>query len=78
MLWRTHPEQAEKFLEQSQREVLHRYHYYEQLASIEWNKDGDIEPPHRKLKASIEETASKKTTAIKTKTTAIKTTEQTS
>ena len=56
MLWRTHPEQAEKFLEQSQTEVLHRYHYYEQLASLEWNKDGDLEPPHQKLKAAIEKT----------------------
>ena len=51
MLWRTHPEAAEKFLEQSQQEVLHRYHYYEQLASLPWNEDGDLEPPHRKLKA---------------------------
>ncbi|NNL06167.1 MAG: 4Fe-4S dicluster domain-containing protein, partial [Gammaproteobacteria bacterium] len=51
MLWRTHPEAAEKFLEQSQQEVLHRYHYYEQLASLPWNEDGDMEPPHRKLKA---------------------------
>ncbi len=51
MLWRTHPEDAERFLEQSQREVLHRYHYYEQLAGIPWDEDGDLEPPHRKLKA---------------------------
>jgi len=51
MLWRTHPEDAEKFLEQSQTEVLHRYHYYEQLASLEWERAGDLEPPHRKLKA---------------------------
>jgi pyruvate-ferredoxin/flavodoxin oxidoreductase len=51
MLWRTHPQQAEQFLEQSQKEVLHRYHYYEQLASLEWDETGDIEPPHRKLKA---------------------------
>jgi pyruvate-ferredoxin/flavodoxin oxidoreductase len=51
MLWRTHPEDAEKFLAQSQREVLHRYHYYQQLASLEWQQAGDLEPPHRKLKA---------------------------
>ena len=51
MLWRTHPQEAEKFLEQSQQEVLHRYHYYEQLASLEWDENGDLEPPHRKLKA---------------------------
>jgi len=52
MLWRTHPEDAEKFLAQSQQEVLHRYHYYEQLASLEWPEEGDLEPPHRKLKAA--------------------------
>ena len=52
MLWRTHPEEAERFLEQSQQEVRHRYHYYEQLASLEWDKNGDLEPPHRKLKAA--------------------------
>ena len=52
MLWRTHPEDAERFLAQSQQEVLHRYHYYEQLASLEWPEEGDLEPPHRKLKAA--------------------------
>jgi pyruvate-ferredoxin/flavodoxin oxidoreductase len=52
MLWRTHPQQAEKFLEQSQQEVLRRYHYYEQLASLEWNEKGDVEPPHRKPTAA--------------------------
>ncbi len=56
MLWRTHPEQAEKFLAQSQQEVLHRYHYYEQLASLPWDEKGDVEPPHRKLKAAVEKT----------------------
>ena len=49
MLWRTHPQEAEKFLEQSQQEALHRYHYYEQLASLEWDEKGDLRPPHRKL-----------------------------
>ncbi|MCW8851299.1 MAG: 2-oxoacid:acceptor oxidoreductase family protein, partial [Gammaproteobacteria bacterium] len=52
MLRRTHPEDAERFLAQSQQEVLHRYHYYEQLASLEWPEQGDLEPPHRKLKAA--------------------------
>jgi len=51
MLWRTHPEQAEEFLAQSQREVNQRYRYYEQLASLQWNAEGDVEPPHRKLTA---------------------------
>jgi len=56
MLWRTHPEEAEKFLAQSQQEVLHRYHYYEQLASLPWNEEGDVVPPHRKLKAAADKT----------------------
>ncbi|MDH5600019.1 MAG: pyruvate:ferredoxin (flavodoxin) oxidoreductase [Gammaproteobacteria bacterium] len=60
MLWRTHPEEAEKFLKQSQEEVNHRYHYYEQLASLEWDKNGDIEPPHRKLKATTIDDKTKK------------------
>ena len=58
MLWRTHPEQAEKFLKQSQQEVHHRYHYYEQLASLEWDENGDSEPPHRKLKAAPDKRSS--------------------
>ena len=56
MLWRTHPQEAEKFLEQSQQEVLHRYHYYEQLASLEWDEKGDVRPPHRKLTATTAHT----------------------
>lgn len=56
MLWRTHPEEAEKFLAQSQQEVQQRYHYYEQLASLPWDEKGDLEPPHRKLKAAVEKT----------------------
>ena len=52
MLWRTHPEEAEKLLKKSQQDVLHRYHYYEQLASIPWDEDGDLGPPHRKIKSA--------------------------
>ena len=37
MLWHTHPEQAEQFLAQAQKDVTHRYHYYQQLASLDWN-----------------------------------------
>ena len=66
MLWRTHPQQAEKFLEQSQQEVLHRYHYYEQLASLEWDENGDVEPPHRKLKAEVSKPEAATTDAPKT------------
>jgi pyruvate-ferredoxin/flavodoxin oxidoreductase len=34
MLWRSHPEEAEKLLEQEQQAVLERYHHLEQLASL--------------------------------------------
>ena len=37
MLWNTHPQDAERYLEQAQNEVNHRYHHYEQLASLEWD-----------------------------------------
>ena len=68
MLWRTHPKQAEQFLEQSQQEVLHRYHYYEQLASLEWPEEGDLEPPHRKLKATEKSEVASTTSSAKEQT----------
>jgi len=37
MLWQTHPEAAERFLEQAQQDVKNRYHYYRQLSELEWN-----------------------------------------
>ena len=40
MLWQTHPEAAEAFLEQAQREVRERYHYYRQLAELDWSEPG--------------------------------------
>ena len=45
MLWRTHPEQAEIFLEQSQQEVKERYRLYEQIAGLEWGESEDAEQP---------------------------------
>jgi len=42
MLWHTHPEDAERFLEQAQQEVNHRYHYYKQLAELDWNDTVNI------------------------------------
>jgi len=53
MLWRTHPERAEKLLEQSQQDVLHRYHFYEQLAGLPWDETNSTQPPHRKLASAI-------------------------
>ena len=52
MLWRTHPDVAEKLLEQSQQDVLHRYHFYEQLAGLSWDS---TQPPHRKLATAIKQ-----------------------
>ncbi|GAA5317264.1 MAG: pyruvate:ferredoxin (flavodoxin) oxidoreductase [Candidatus Pelagadaptatus aseana] len=36
MLWHSHPEAAEQFLAQAEKEVAHRYHYYQQLAELDW------------------------------------------
>lgn len=41
MLWKTHPEQAEKSLALAQKEVTHRYHYYKQLSELDWSESGD-------------------------------------
>jgi pyruvate-ferredoxin/flavodoxin oxidoreductase len=37
MLWQTHPEAAEAFLAQAQREVRERYRHYKQLAELDWS-----------------------------------------
>jgi len=42
MLWRSHPEDAERFLAESQEEVKHRYHHYKQLADLPWEAE-DVE-----------------------------------
>ena len=38
MLWRQHPDQAEHFLHESQFEARSRFHQYEQLAAMHYNK----------------------------------------
>jgi len=38
MLARANPEAAEAFLAQAQRDVSERYHRYEQLAGLSWEK----------------------------------------
>ncbi|MES0326884.1 MAG: pyruvate:ferredoxin (flavodoxin) oxidoreductase, partial [Gammaproteobacteria bacterium] len=53
MLWRTHPDVAEKLLEQSQQDVLHRYHYYEQLANLAWDDSDATQSPRRKFATEI-------------------------
>jgi pyruvate-ferredoxin/flavodoxin oxidoreductase len=42
MLWHTHPETAEEFLTQAQREVNHRFNYYQQLAGLDWSDDTSV------------------------------------
>lgn len=49
MLWHTHPQDAEKFLEQAQREVTHRYHYYKQLSELAWDDTVSVAATRAKL-----------------------------
>jgi pyruvate-ferredoxin/flavodoxin oxidoreductase len=49
MLWHTHPEDAERFLAQAQQEVNHRYHYYQQLAGLDWNDTVSVAATKAKL-----------------------------
>ena len=51
MLWQTHPEAAERFLAQAQQDVKNRYHYYKQLAELEWNETTDISEVKVQIKA---------------------------
>jgi len=49
MLWHTHPDDAERFLQQAQKEVTHRYHYYQQLAGLDWNDTVSVAATKAKL-----------------------------
>jgi len=49
MLWHTHPENAEVYLQQAQREVSHRYHYYKQLSELDWNDSVSVAATKAKL-----------------------------
>ncbi len=42
MLWHSHPEDAERFLQQAQQEVNHRYNFYKQLSEIDWDENTTI------------------------------------
>ena len=55
MLWHTHPEDAERFLEQAQKEINHRYHYYKQLAELDWNEKTKVTAAKAKIKNTITE-----------------------
>ncbi len=57
MLWQTHPEAAERFLEQAQQDVKNRYRYYKQLSELEWNENTSVSAVKAQLKIdSIKET----------------------
>jgi len=57
MLWRSHPEDAERFLAESQQEVSDRFHHYQQLATLEW--DGGEPPPAPEQKTAPDKAAGK-------------------
>ncbi|MDX1693051.1 MAG: pyruvate:ferredoxin (flavodoxin) oxidoreductase [Ketobacteraceae bacterium] len=41
MLWNTDPERAEALLTEARKEVRERYERYQQLASLDWDEEGD-------------------------------------
>jgi len=51
MLWQTHPEAAERFLEQAQQDVKNRYNYYKQLSELEWNEATSVSAVKAQLKS---------------------------
>lgn len=55
MLWHTHPDDAERFLDQAQKEINHRYHYYKQLAELDWNDKSKVTAAKAKIKNTITE-----------------------
>ena len=56
MLWHTHPQNAEKFLQQAQQEVDHRYHYYQQLSELDWDDQTTLKSARSRLGEAKETT----------------------
>jgi len=52
MLWQTHPEDAERFLAQAQQEVKQRYHYYQQLAELDWSDNTSVSAVKAQMKTA--------------------------
>jgi pyruvate-ferredoxin/flavodoxin oxidoreductase len=50
MLWQSHPQAAEHFLEQSQTDARERYRHYEQLAALPWREPQQLDSENRKEK----------------------------
>ena len=41
-LWDSHPEEAEQLIEQAEKEVQHRFRFYEQLAALDWDEGTNV------------------------------------
>ena len=57
MLWHSHPEEAEQFLQQAQEEVLHRYSYYRQLAELDWDDETSVAATKAKMNTAKQDKA---------------------
>ena len=55
MLWHTHPQEAERYLQESQQEVRRRYHYYKQLSELDWSDDLSVATARGRLNANKDE-----------------------
>ena len=51
MLWHTHPEVAEKLVAEEQKNVNHRYHFYQQLSQLDWNDSEQVAQAKAKVRA---------------------------
>jgi len=54
MLWQIHPQDAERFLQQAQQEVKHRYRYYKQLSELDWDDHTSVAAVKAQLKTEKE------------------------
>jgi pyruvate-ferredoxin/flavodoxin oxidoreductase len=48
-LWASRPEEAEAFMKQAQREVMHRYHFYKQLSELDWDDGIGVKAARMKM-----------------------------
>ncbi len=58
MLWGSHPEDAERYLQQAQQEVIHRYQHYKQLSEISWDDKEEIARARARLATRKKQTES--------------------
>lgn len=49
MLWQSHPESAEKLLQQAQHEVTQRYHFFKQLSEMDWDEGTGVAAIKKKI-----------------------------